>query len=59
MSEGSNRAEELRRRVIEAQKNAEAAEVPTNREKLAAGAKKAKDTIKKCIDCYITDFQMA
>ena len=23
------------------------------------GAKKAKDTIKKCIDCYITDFQMA
>ena len=43
MSEGSNRAEELRRRVIEAQKNAEAAEVPTNRGKLAAGAKKAKE----------------
>ena len=24
-----------------------------------SGAKKAKETIKKCIECYITDFQMA
>ena len=24
-----------------------------------SGAKKAKETIKKCIDCYISDFQMA
>ncbi len=24
-----------------------------------SGAKKAKDTIKKCIECYINDFQMA
>ena len=24
-----------------------------------SGMKKAKETIKKCIECYITDFQMA
>ena len=24
-----------------------------------SGVKKAKDTIKKCIECYISDFQMA
>lgn len=42
MSEGSNRAEELRRRVIEAQKSAEAAEIPSTGEKLAAEAKKVR-----------------
>ena len=42
MSEEKISAEEMRRRVIEAQKSAIAAEVPTKREKLAEEAKKAR-----------------